>query len=75
MRNNLRTKTAQLIYDAGQNVDCVDHVLKNTSFESQLSAKDCYDLAHKLEMALHMLVTAGDRKVQENINNDVTETF
>ena len=75
MQNNLRTKTAQLIYDAGQNVDCVDHVLKNTSFESQLSAKDCYDLAHKLEMALHMLVTAGDRKTQESINNDITETF
>lgn len=67
----MRNKTAQLIYDAGQIVDGVDHVLKNTSFESQLSAKDCYDMAHKLEMALHMLVTAGDRKVQENINNDV----
>ena len=64
----MRTPTAQLIAEAITLVDGVDHVLGNTSFESQLSAKDCYDFAEKLERACHLLLVAGDRKTQDDLN-------
>ena len=70
-----RSKTAELVYDASQIVSGVDHVLGSNYFESDLNAKDCYDLAHKLERALHMLIAAGDRKVQESLDAGLTETF
>lgn len=67
----MRTPTAQVIYDAAKLVNSVDQVLANTMFESQLSAKDCYDLAYKLELAMGSLVAAGNRKQQESINRGI----
>jgi len=64
----MRTPTAQMIVDAANLIDGADHVLSNTSFESQLSSKDCYDLAEKLERACHLLLVVGDRKMQEDLN-------
>ena len=66
----MRTPTAQVIYDAAKLVNSVDQVLANTMFESQLSAKDCYDMAYKLELAMGSLMVAGNRKRQESINAD-----
>lgn len=73
----MRTPTAQMIYDASNLVSAADHLLANTSFESQLSSKDCYDLAEKLERACHLLLVVGDRKYQAAINAQQfdTETF
>jgi hypothetical protein len=33
-----------------------------------LSAKNCYDLAEKLERACHALLVVGDRKTQQDLN-------
>ncbi len=33
-----------------------------------LSAKDCYDLAEKLERARNLLLVVGDRKYQTELN-------
>ena len=64
----MRTPTAQIIYDAANLVSGVDHLLANTRFESQLNAKDCYDLVEKLERARNLLLIAGDRKYQAELN-------
>ena len=64
----MRTPNAQIIYDAANLVSGADHLLANTRFESQLSAKDCYDLAEKLERARNLLLVAGDRKYQAELN-------
>ena len=64
----MRTSNAQIIYDAATLVSGADHLLSNTSYESQLSAKDCYDLAEKLERASNLLLVAGDRKYQAELN-------
>jgi hypothetical protein len=64
----MRTPNAQIIYDAANLVSGADHLLANTRFESQLSAKDCYDLAEKLERARNLLLVAGDRKYQTELN-------
>ena len=64
----MRTSNAQIIYDAANLVSGADHLLANTRYESQLSAKDCYDLAEKLERARNLLLVAGDRKYQAELN-------
>jgi hypothetical protein len=64
----MRTPNAQIIYDAANLVSGADHLLANTRFESQLSAKDCYALAEKLERARNLLLVAGDRKYQIELN-------
>ena len=64
----MRTPTATMLYDAANLVSGADHLLANTRFESQLSAKDCYDLAEKLERARNLLLVAGDRKYQTELN-------
>ena len=64
----MRTSNAQIIYDAANLVSSTDHLLANTRYESQLSAKDCYDLAEKLERARNLLLVAGDRKYQIELN-------
>ena len=64
----MRTPNAQIIYDAANLVSGADHLLANTRYESQLCAKDCYDLAEKLERARNLLLVAGDRKYQAELN-------
>ena len=64
----MRTSNAQIIYDAANLVSGADHLLANTRYESQLCAKDCYDLAEKLERARNLLLVAGDRKYQIELN-------
>lgn len=64
----MRTPTATILYDACSLVSGVDHLLANTRFESQLSAKDCYDLVEKLERARNLLLVVGDRKSQAELN-------
>lgn len=71
----MRTPTAQMIADAVNLVYGVDHVLANTRYESELSAKDCYDLAYKLEQAMSCLLAVGNRKAQEAITADEVEVF
>ena len=65
----MRTPNAKLLYDAANLVSGADHLLANTRFESQLSAKDCYDLAEKLERAQNLLITVADRKHQDELND------
>ena len=64
----MRTSNAQIIYDAANLVSGADHLLANTRYESQMCAKDCYDLAEKLERARNLLLVAGDRKYQAELN-------
>jgi hypothetical protein len=71
----MRTPNAQMIVDAANLISGVDHVLGNTHFYSQLSAKDCYEFASKLERAVGLLIAVGNRKTQESINNDAVEIF
>ena len=64
----MRTPTAQMIVDAATLINGADHLLGNTSFESQLSAKDCYDLVDKLERARNLLLVVGDRKHKDELD-------
>lgn len=66
----MRTPTATMLYDAANLINGVDHLLANTRFESQLSAKDCYDLVEKLERARNLLLVVGDRKYQAELNEN-----
>ena len=64
----MKKQTETLLSEAIDFVCGVDHVLANTQTQFQLDAKDCYDLAEKLERACHLLLVIGDRKTQEDLN-------
>jgi hypothetical protein len=64
----MKKQTETLLSEAIDLVDGADHLLANTRYESQLCAKDCYDLAEKLERARNLLLVAGDRKYQIELN-------
>ena len=64
----MKKQTETLLSEAIDLVDAADHVLANTMTQYDLSAKDCYDLAEKLERACHMLLVVGDRKTQVDLN-------
>ena len=57
-----------LLSEAIDLVNSSDHLLANTHSQYDLGAKDCYDLAEKLERACHLLLVIGDRKTQEQLN-------
>jgi len=57
-----------LLSEAIDLVNSSDHLLANTHSQYDLSAKDCYGLAEKLERACHLLLVIGDRKTQEQLN-------
>ena len=63
----MRKQTETLLSEAIDLVNGVDHVLANTMTQYDLSAKNCYDLAEKLERACHMLLVIGDRKTQQDL--------
>ena len=65
---DMKKQTETLLSEAIDLVDGVDHVLANTMTQYDLSAKDCYSLAEKLERACHLLLVVGDRKMQEDLN-------
>jgi len=64
----VKKQTETLLSEAFDLVNGVDHVLANTMTQYDLDAKNCYDLAEKLERACHMLLVIGDRKTQESLN-------
>ena len=64
----MKKQTETLLSEAIDLVDGADHVLANTLSQLDLSAKDCYDLAEKLERASNLLLVAGDRKYQAELN-------
>ena len=47
----MKKQTETLLSEAIDLVDAADHVLANTMTQYDLSAKDCYSLAEKLERA------------------------
>ena len=65
---NMKKQTETLLSEAIDLVDAADHVLANTMTQYDLSAKDCYNFAEKLERACHLLLVIGDRKTQEDLN-------
>ena len=65
---DMKTQTETLLSEAIDLVNGVDHVLANTMTQYDVSAKDCYNLAEKLERACHLLLVIGDRKTQEDLN-------
>ena len=64
----MKKQTETLLSEAIDLVDAADHLLANTMTQYDLSAKDCYNLAEKLERACHLLLVVGDRKTQEDLN-------
>lgn len=64
----MKISNAQLMLDACNLVNAADHLLANCSSEFDLSDKDCYALAEKLERACHTLLVLGDRKMQVELN-------
>lgn len=64
----MKKHTETLLNEAIDLVNGIDHVLANTQSQFDLDAKNCYDLAEKLERACHLLLVVGDRKTQENLN-------
>ena len=64
----MKKQTETLLSEAIDLVNAADHVLANTMTQYDLSPKDCYDLAEKLERACHMLLVVGDRKSQAEFN-------
>ncbi len=58
----MKKQTETLLSEAIDLVDGADHVLANTLSQYDLSAKNCYDLAEKLERARNLLLVVGDRK-------------
>ena len=64
----MKVQTETLLSEAIDLVNGVDHVLANTMTQYDVSAKDCYNLAEKLERASHLLLVIGDRKTQEELN-------
>ena len=65
---DMRKQAETLLSEAIDLVDGVDHVLANTMTQYDLSAKNCYDLAEKLERARNLLLVVGDRKYQAELN-------
>jgi len=65
---DMRKQTETLLSEAIDLVNGVDHVLANTLSQYDLSAKNCYDLAEKLERARNLLLVVGDRKYQAELN-------
>lgn len=65
---DMKKQTETLLSEAIDLVDAADHVLANTMTQYELSAKDCYDLAEKLERARNLLLVVGDRKYQTELN-------
>jgi hypothetical protein len=64
----MKKHTETILSEAIDLVNGVDHVLANTMTQHDLSSKNCYDLAERLERAWHMLLVVGDRKYQQEIN-------
>jgi hypothetical protein len=64
----MKKHTETILSEAIDLVNGVDHVLANTMTQHDLSSKNCYDLAERLERACHMLLVVGDRKYQQEIN-------
>jgi hypothetical protein len=65
---DMKKQTETLLSEAIDLVDAADHLLANTMSQYDLSAKDCYDLAEKLECARNLLLVVGDRKYQTELN-------
>jgi hypothetical protein len=65
---DMKKQTETLLSEAIDLVDAADHLLANTMSQYELSAKDCYDLAEKLERARNLLLVVGDRKYQTELN-------
>lgn len=65
---DMKKQTETLLSEAIDLVDAADHLLANTMTQYDLSAKDCYDLAEKLERARNLLLVVGDRKYQTELN-------
>ena len=65
---DMKKQTETLLSEAIDLVDAADHLLANTMTQYDLSAKDCYDLAEKLECARNLLLVVGDRKYQTELN-------
>jgi len=70
----MKTQTETLLSEAIDLVDGVDHVLANTMTQYDVSAKDCYNLAEKLERACHLLLVIGDRKYQQELDQKPIDT-
>jgi hypothetical protein len=64
----MKKQTETLLSEAIDLVDAADHLLANTMTQYDLNAKDCYDLAEKLERARNLLLVVGDRKYQTELN-------
>ena len=64
----MKKQTETLLSEAIDLVNAADHVLANTMTQYDLSAKDSYALAEKLERACHLLLVIGDRKTQEELS-------
>jgi len=64
----MKKQTETLLSEAIDIVNSVDHVLANTMTQYDLSAKNCYDMAEKLERARNLLLVIGDRKYQNDLN-------
>lgn len=64
----MKKQTETLLSEAIDLVNGADHVLANTLSQLDLSAKNCYDLAEKLERASNLLLVVGDRKYQAELN-------
>ena len=64
----MKKQTETLLSEAIDLVNAADHVLANTMTQYDLGAKDCYNLAEKLERACHLLLVIGDRKMQEDLS-------
>jgi hypothetical protein len=64
----MKKQTETLLSEAIDLVNGADHVLANTLSQYDLSAKNCYDLAEKLERARNLLLVVGDRKYQAELN-------
>ena len=64
----MKKQTESLLNEAIDLVNGVDHVLANTTSQYDLNAKNCYDMAEKLERARNLLLVVGDRKYQSDLN-------
>jgi len=64
----VKKQTETLLSEAIDLVNGADLVLANTMTQYDLDAKNCYDLAEKLERACHLLLVIGDRKMQADLN-------
>jgi hypothetical protein len=57
----MKVQTETILSEAIDLVDGVDHVLANTMTQYDLSSRDCYNMADRLERARNILLTIGDR--------------